>query len=113
MRTTVERVIGERVFTIGQLGARQAVKLFPLVAKAGKSFANITGDEMVDLTNGLIATVLVDGKPLPGIFETEMQGKMSQVLQLLGECIEVNYGDFSEGGPAVDPATQAGPPSAG
>jgi hypothetical protein len=113
MRTTVERVIGERTFTIGQLGARQAIKLFPLVAKAGRSFTNVTGDEMVELTNGLIATVLIDGKPLPSVFETEMQGKMSQVLQLLGECIEVNYGDFSEGGPVAEPATQAGPPSAG
>lgn len=118
MQTSRDVTIDGRTFAVGQLGAMQALRLFPLLAKGGTSFTGLSPEEMEKLARGLFSAVQIKGDggkqaPLEGAFELLFSGKPAKVIELLGVCIEVNYGDFSDGVPAPEPTTLAGAPSPG
>jgi hypothetical protein len=114
MRTTVERIIGGSVFAIGQLNGRKATCLAGLAYKgATLGLLNLSSAEMNELLTNFLPSVLVDGKPLEPVYDTMMQGRQMQALELIKACIEENFGDFFVEAPAPALATPADPPSAG
>ena len=95
MRTTGELVIGERVFTIGQLNGREGTRLAPLAFKAGRiGVLNLSPDEIAELRQAFVGSVLLNGKPLAPIYDTVMQGNQLHAIKLLTACIKENYADF-------------------
>jgi hypothetical protein len=58
-------------------------------------FDRLSEAEIESITRELLATAVVDGKPLfPGAFDLLMQGRTMTVLKALLFAFEVNYGSF-------------------
>jgi hypothetical protein len=114
MQTMHQVTIGDHVYTIGQLNGRKATCLSGLAYKgATLGLLNLSSDEMGELLKNFLPSVLIDGKPLEPVYDTAMQGRQVQALELIKTCIKENFGDFFAEDPAPAPVTPEGPPSAG
>lgn len=125
MQETQTKIIDGMEVSVSQLPARRAMKMFnrlgrvfgPALGKIMASspdglktmnigamgdavamlFEKFTDSEQDFIMNELLATAVVDNKPLMPIFDTMMRGKTLTVYKLLAFALEVNYGDFLGG----------------
>lgn len=71
---------------VSELG--NAVELF---------FSKLSVAEAKSIRDALLATVKCNGADVSKTFDLLFQGRMMVLLKLLGQCVRVNYSDFSEG----------------
>ena len=124
-RVAEEIELGEHTYTVQQLPARPALKLFNKLARvatpalgklmAGGAtkiseldtaslgaalealFERLTPEQQDQMTEELLQTALVDGAPLWPQFNVHFQGRIAEVFQLLRFALKVNFGDFFKG----------------
>ena len=125
-RVTEEIQLGEHTYTVQQLPARPALKLFNKLARVatpalGKLlgaqgaaklseldvasigtalealFDRLTPEQQDQMTEELLQGALVDGAPLWPQFNVHFQGRIAEALQLLRFALKVNFGDFFKG----------------
>jgi len=112
MREPQEAKIGERVFEVTPLPAMRALRLWPLVARGFMTdespLSKLTGDEIEQLTRGLLALARVDGKELLPVVDRELQGDIPVLMELLSFAVKINYSGFSDGSAAAGQAVGSG-----
>ena len=124
-RVAEEIQLGEHTYTVQQLPARPALKLFNKLARVatpalGKLmsggatkiseldtanlgaalealFERLTPEQQDQMTEELLQAALVDGAPLWPQFNVHFQGRIAEVFQLLRFALKVNFGDFFKG----------------
>lgn len=125
-RVAEEIQIGEHTYTVQQLPARPALKLFNKLARVatpalGKLlggqgtaklseldatslgaalealFDRLSPEQQDQMTEELLQGALVDGAPLWPQFNVHFQGRIVEVFQLLRFALKVNFGDFFKG----------------